>query len=111
MQRFEVLYGAKYLFCAIWGISPPNCAIEDLFSEKLKETSRDSISTTQQSSPKEIWSLKQDAGIVIMEEELPQLESEFEEDRNSEHVAKEGEQLLGNRSPKISSVEHTCSPV
>lgn len=70
----------------------------------MKETSRASIST-QQSSPEEIVLLKQAADIVIMEEELPLLESKSEEDRNSEHVAKEWEQLLGNEFPKINSVE------
>ncbi|KAL8123140.1 uncharacterized protein LOC141717446 isoform X2 [Apium graveolens] len=74
--------------------------------ENLKETSHESIST-QRNSPIEIGLLKQDADIVIMEEELPQLELKFEEDKNSEHVAKKWEHLPGNRSPKISSVEET----
>ncbi|KAK1358069.1 Meiosis 1 arrest protein [Heracleum sosnowskyi] len=74
--------------------------------QKMKETSCESISS-QQSSPKETGLSKQAADIAIMEEELPQSESKFEEDGNSEHVAKEWEQLLGNRSTNRSSVEET----
>lgn len=71
---------------------------------KLKDSSCES-SSTQQDSSEEVIPSKQTTDIVIIEEEDPWLDSKASDDKTTDSITEEWEQLIVNEIPKINSLE------